>query len=282
MELKSPADAKIFLDRDMQSAEIYPFAGGEAAVFSSRCPNKSTSNEDVAALMPFEQDMGILVVADGMGGGPAGEQAAKIAVKELRASMAEALKSEEFLRTAIINGIERANKKVLDLGVGAATTLAVVEVQNDTIRPYHVGDSVIVVTGQRGKIKLQTISHSPVGYAMEAGVIDESEAMEHEDRHLVSNFIGSPDMSIEVGSPLKLARRDTVLLATDGLIDNIQVDKIVDKIRKGPLLKATQCLADDSLSNMSQPLSDKPSKPDDLTFITFRRQFVRVKALVHG
>ena len=79
------------------------------------------------------------------------------------------------------------------------------EISNGSVRPYHVGDSVILLVGQRGKIKLQTVSHSPVGYAVEAGVLDEVEAMHHQDRHVVSNFIGSPEMRIEVGAPLRLA-----------------------------------------------------------------------------
>ena len=48
----------------------------------------------------------------------------------------------EQLRGAILNGIEAANRSIRELGCGAATTLALVEIQDRTIRPYHVGDSV--------------------------------------------------------------------------------------------------------------------------------------------
>ncbi len=50
---------------------------------------------------------------------------------------------------------------------------------------------MILFTGHKGKIKLQTISRSPVGYAVHTGLLDETEAMHHEDRHLASNIIGS-------------------------------------------------------------------------------------------
>ena len=49
------------------------------------------------------------------------------------------------------------------LGAGSATTLAVAEVVGQTVRTYHVGDSPIWVFGQRGRLKLQTVPHSPVG-----------------------------------------------------------------------------------------------------------------------
>ncbi len=57
--------------------------------------------------------------------------------------------------------------------------------------------------------------------------------MHHEERHLVSNVVGTDDMRIELGPPLKLARYDTVLLASDGLLDNLYTDEIVELIRKG-------------------------------------------------
>ena len=80
---------------------------------------------------------------------------------------------------------------------------------------------MILAIGQKGKIKLQTISHSPVGLAVESGHLDESEAMHHEQRHVVSNVVGDQTMRIEVGAKLMLAPRDTVLLSTDGLFDNL-------------------------------------------------------------
>jgi serine/threonine protein phosphatase PrpC len=176
-----------------------------------------------------------------------------------------------MLRTAILNGLETANGRVQSVGIGTATTLAVVEVVDYTVRPYHVGDSMILVVGQRGKIKLQTTSHSPVGFAVEAGLLDEIEAMHHEDRHLVSNVIGSAEMTIEIGTSLRLAPRDTVLLASDGLFDNLFIQEIVDRIRKGPLDQAVERLATDSRRRMLQPEPGSPSKPDDLTIVALRR-----------
>ncbi len=159
---------------------------------------------------------------------------------------------------------------VLDLGLGAATTLTVVEIDGMRIRPYHVGDSPALVVGQRGQIKLQSISHSPVGYGLEGGFIDEKEARHHEERHLVSNVIGTEDMRIDVGPALKLAPRDTVLMASDGLVDNLQTQEIVDCVRKGPLENAANVLARQAGSRMRSRESGTPSKPDDLTFILFR------------
>ena len=184
--------------------------------------------------------------------------------------MGDGLAQGVELRDAILNGFEEANRVVRERLAGAATTLAVVELQGRVIRPYHAGDSTIRVVGQRGKIKLQTVSHSPVGYAVESGFLDREEAMHHEERHLISNMIGSPDMHITIGAPLALADRDTLLVASDGLSDNLHRHEIVDRIRKGPIRKVSDRLQRDALQRMTGMSNDHPSKPDDLTFIVYR------------
>ena len=174
------------------------------------------------------------------------------------------------MRYGILNGFEQANKQVVEMGIGAATTLAVLEIQGNRVGPYHVGDSTIIVVGQRGKIKRQTAAHSPVGYGVEGGFLDEKSAVFHEDRHLISNMIGSADMHIEIGPTIELAARDTVILATDGLSDNLDTEEIVNAIRKGPLDKSLEALSSIARDRMQNPGNGHPSKLDDMTFIVFR------------
>ncbi len=266
----SPDQAMLYTGQEMNAGEIFPLAGGEAAVRTRRSPDKETPNEDSAALIPCGKGSAVLVIADGMGGLRAGELASCLAVRTLMAEVQAAAREELGLRDAILNGIEKANEQVSALGVGAGTTLAAVEIQGRTIRPYHVGDSMILVVGQRGKIKLQTVSHSPVGYAVEAGYLDENEAMEHRERHLVSNMLGASDMRIDVGPPIDMAPRDTLIAASDGLFDNLKVDEIIERARKGPLSDCVDLLVNDSLRRMQGTHSEKPSKPDDLSLILFR------------
>jgi serine/threonine protein phosphatase PrpC len=101
-------------------------------------------------------------------------------------------------------------------------------------------------------------------------MLDESEALHHDDRHLVSNVIGDTHMRIEIGSPLRLAARDTVLLATDGLFDNVRADEIVEATRCGPLAQVAHSLAQHGLQRMLEPSVGHPSKPDDLTYLLYR------------
>ncbi len=257
---------------DIARVEIITLARGTAAVYCARSPLKSREepNEDGAVLIPIGSGRTILAVADGMGGHASGAQASDVALRALGTSVQAAEAGDSTLRGAVLNGFEAANTRVIEETSGAGTTLAVVEVDGTTIRPYHAGDSVILVVGQRGKVKLQTVAHSPVGYAVEAGLLDESDAMHHAERHVISNFVGSPDMRIEIGTTLALSPRDTVVLGSDGLFDNLHVEEVVGRVRKGPLECVARALATLSRDRMLNPVSGHPSKPDDLTFIIYR------------
>jgi len=262
--------ARLYFQQQMDAPNLVSAAAGTAVVFSTRCPGKATPNEDAAAVIPVGENGAVFVVADGVGGAAVGEVASRRTVELLRAAIDEVEQAGNLVRTGIINGIERANEAVQGLGGGAATTVAVVELVDGKVRPYHVGDSAILVMGGRGKLKLWTVAHSPVGYAIEAGMLDEAEALHHEDRHLVSNVIGSPEMHIQIGPAIQLARRDTVLVASDGLFDNLRVEEIVGDLKGGSLEKKIQSLIDRAQSRMQRSENEQPSKPDDLTLIAFR------------
>jgi len=251
---------------------FHAVARGEVAVYSARSPAKDSDNEDGAAVIPVDDERAVLVVADGLGGQRSGAEAAELALKTLTECVTAPAPEDQVLRTAVLDGFDRANAAVAELAVGAATTLAAVEIEDATIRPYHVGDSMILVVGQRGKVKLCTVSHSPVGYAVEAGLLDEKEAIHHEDRHLVSNIVGTPEMRIEVGRTLGLQPRDTLVLGSDGLFDNLHLEEITEYVRKGPLPRAAEAMADACRQRMCEPRADHPSKPDDLTFLLYRRR----------
>ncbi|WP_455208620.1 PP2C family protein-serine/threonine phosphatase [Kaarinaea lacus] len=271
-----PEDANlheaIYANVDMESAgEMFSIAAGKVVVYSRRSPQKQTENEDSAAVFGLGENACALVIADGMGGMPCGAQASRIVIETLHESFAKANSSEFGYREHMLNGIDEANNRIIALGVGAGSTVAAVEIFNNVLRPYHVGDSMILVVGQKGKLKQQTISHSPVGYAVESGFLDEDEALHHDDRHQISNYVGFQEMRIEIGPTIELARYDTVLIASDGLFDNLQLNEIIEIIRKNPLNKVSLQLATLCDKRMRHEDPGYPSKPDDLAFVLFRR-----------
>lgn len=273
----------IVLAAQQDSADgLVRVAGGAAAYWAAPRPGGGSS-QDALLVLPLGADSAVLAVADGLGGMPGGAEAAARAVDALAEVVEESVAQGLSLQAAILHGINRANESVLAIGTGAATTLAVAEISGSQVRAYNIGDSEVMVFGQRGRLKLRTISHSPVGFALQAGLVDHEEALHHQDRHFVSNVVGSRDMRIEVGSVLELAELDTVLVCSDGLVDNLRLAEIAAIMRCGPLDARLRLLATDTLARMNSAqvggAEPHPSKPDDLSLIAFRRNPGR--AVVH-
>ena len=85
-----------------------------------------------------------------------------------------------------------------------------------------------------------------------------------------SNILGTVDMRIEIGPPIRLSRFDTLLLASDGLFDNLSIEEVVTTMRKGPLHQNVASLVKAAHARMAQDSTGMPSKPDDLTIVAFR------------
>jgi serine/threonine protein phosphatase PrpC len=247
--------------------------GGVCIAYTCPSPDKETENEDTVTVIPCGPQAAVLIIADGAGGLPAGKRASLAAVTTFAGSLQTALDETMLLRTAILNGIDAANVAVQELGNSSATTLTVITIEGLTVRAYQIGDSEAMVVGQRGLIKLHTTAHSPTGFAVEAGFLGEREALHHAERHLVSNFLGTTDMRIDVGAEVELRPRDTILLASDGLMDNVHLDEIIERIRKGPLGDATDRVVSLANRRMAGASAGQPSKPDDLSLILFRKPY---------
>lgn len=262
--------SKSFVACNMRKSQAFKLESGSACLFSARSPSsKKVNNEDAAAIIPINAHSCVLAVADGLGGESLGDEAARIVVDTLRVEVERASDNGQKLRTGILNALEIANYTILGLGVGAATTVVIAEISNGFLRSYHVGDSSLMLVDAKGKTKLRTLPHSPVGYIAGAGMIDEREAIQHEGLHLVSNVLGLPDMSIEIGSPTLLSPRDRILLASDGVFDNFLRSEIVEIIRQGSIEKQLDKLVMNAHKRMTKDSRKHPSKPDDCTAILF-------------
>ncbi len=208
----------------MPAPRLVQLEGSRVAVMS-RPAEEDGSNED--ALLVQQTPRGVLLaVADGVGGLPQGDRAARLALEAIsRASVHE---------DWVVRGMDAAQASVRRLG-GACTTLVAAEVSNQRVRFIHCGDAQGIIVGARSHMKLETVSHSPTGFGLAGGFLDEDEALRHETRHLVCNLIGARPLRYEITGPTKLAKRDTIVLASDGLFDNFRVDEVAALARIRPV-----------------------------------------------
>lgn len=190
------------------------FDNYEAHYLSFKAEAKD-QNQDGLLLVGYDNQLYLQVVTDGMGGHQGGEKAAEItlSVIEKRFDKKSCFQSLEIIRMHLISALFEADKQVKDLKLGAgATVVASFSVDNKT-QIINSGDAKGYVLGSKGKIKLETVEHSPAGYYKEA----KGEVSENIEDNIISNGIGFTPMSLEISQELETSTHDIVLLCSDGL-----------------------------------------------------------------
>lgn len=266
----------IFKGNDLSGCMCLELALGECVVFTTKSPSKGAvdDNEDAVAVVQVTRQTAVLVVADGMGGHANGAEAAWLTVHHLTDRLVKS--NPKMLRRAIIGGLTRASRLIQSKYPEAGSTVALTILNGTTVTTCHAGDSETLICNQRGKLKMHTVPHSPVGRARALGLLSERDAMFHDYRHVVSNAVGLPDFALEFGKPRQLHRRDTLLLASDGLYDNLFTHEILSTISSGSLLGAANQLVKKSQERMCCAPSGAPRKPDDLSLVMFRLNGARL------
>ncbi len=84
-------------------------------------------------------------------------------------------------------------------------------------------------------------------------------------------------MHVEVGSGRKFSNRDGLLIASDGVLDNLLLDEIVQLLRTGTAAKAASLIGALAWQRMQSPQDGQPHKPDDMTLIVFTQRRGRTK-----
>jgi PPM family protein phosphatase len=178
-------------------------------------------NEDAFLV---DDELGLIAVADGMGGHQAGEVASATALEALRA----AVTSGEPIRDAV----HLANHAVYDKSTtddrlhGMGTTLtAGTLAAGGTLLLGHVGDSRAYLL-RDGELRRVTTDHSLVEELIQAGEITAAEAESDPRRSMITRTIGvEPEVEVDV-YPLQLARGDRLLICSDGLTGMVAEDDI--------------------------------------------------------
>lgn len=237
---------------------------------TQKSQDKEGPNEDAFLAMQLDEGTAVLAVADGLGGYSAGEYAATLQLSMLRDKLksihASDLEHGTEVRNSILDAIDNCNQQLLSENNRSATTILVVEINDNRLRTYHAGDSSAILVGQRGALKMKTLSHSNVSLGIEAGLLEPHQETEHEDRHYLTNYVGTTEMRIDISTTIESAKFDTLLLCSDGLTDNLSIEDITAVIRAGSIEKCLQNLQTECAVAMQQ----ENGRFDDLTLCLFR------------
>jgi protein phosphatase len=193
---------------------------------------RRTSNEDSHC---ERSDIGLYVVADGMGGHVAGEVASRLAVEAIQTFIGETAHADRnrtwpfpfepsisLEANRLKAAFRLANRKIAqaiadsnDLR-GMATTASAILAGAATACVAHVGDSRVYVLRQ-GKLEQLTHDHSWVEEQVRAGTMSPSAARQHPWRNVVTRALsGGEDPEVDV-TDVRPTPGERYLLCSDGL-----------------------------------------------------------------
>lgn len=202
---------------------------------------RRSSNEDSYCTRP---DLGLYIVADGMGGHVAGEVASRVAVEAIQVFIQETAGADKnrtwpfpfepalsLEANRLKAAFRLANRRIAstiadshDLR-GMATTASALLTGPDGACVAHVGDSRVYVL-RDGKLEQITHDHSWVEEQVRAGTMSPTAARQHPWRNVVTRALaGGEDPEVDV-TQVQPSKPDRYLLCSDGLFSVVPDEQI--------------------------------------------------------
>ncbi len=220
------------------------------------------NNEDSFTVAP---EIGLAVLADGMGGARAGETASHLAVQAVRDAVAA---KEVRDAQALLEAMERANAEVLTLArsdrnlEGMGTTLVAALDQGDEVLVASVGDSRAYLFDS-GALIAVTQDQSWVNEVGRMMGIDEETLKVHPMRHVLTMAIGVNSRLVVNSYRCPWREGATLLLSSDGLHGVVPPERIQEILQQnGSLEIRCQALID---------AAREAGGPDNITAVLLRK-----------
>jgi protein phosphatase len=222
---------------------------------------KRDHNEDAFLV---DEELGLFLVADGMGGHAGGGTASRIAVQTIRARLQVAREAdpdlfanpgeleESPLREILREAVESACQSIYQAaqgdpslaGMGTTVTAAVLAGSNTYIA--HVGDSRCYLA-RKGHIYQVSEDHSLVNEQLKAGAITPEEARNSRFKNIITRSVGfEADVIVDMMG-LDAEKGDRIVVCCDGLSNLVDDDEILEIVTGTPLEGAPEKLI--SLAN---------------------------------
>lgn len=203
-----------------------------------------------------ESDLGVLMIADGVGGAAAGEVASEMATQTIAQELVAALMApgdgariaDEDIHETLRAAISQANQVVMEYGLthslSLGTTIVLALLREGSLYIANVGDSRAYLF-REGKLQQITRDHSYVAELAAKGEITADRARTHPQRNLILRSLGDPTgFEVDVfplqAAGIKLEPGDTLLLCSDGLWEMVD-DETMAHVLAQPLDAAEQC-----------------------------------------
>ncbi len=197
--------------------------------------------------MLVDNELGLYIVADGMGGHAGGEIASRICIEQVQqevlSKIVPLLKNtpkshpDPTLLNAIAAAINFASARIYEHSLedpslrGMGTTATVVKMVDNYAYCAHVGDSRFYLI-RKGFLYQMTFDHSLVNEQVRAGILTPEEAEVHHLKNVITRSVGYQEEEDVDTLCVKVEKGDYLLLCSDGLhgkINDIEISQITNK-----------------------------------------------------
>ncbi len=184
-------------------------------------------NEDCVGAFP---ELGLWVVADGMGGHEGGEIASELAVNTIKEFVSEGGPLEQAIQKAHTEIIEAAQEGKGNRGMGS--TVVALRLNGTDYEIAWVGDSRAYLFN--AALRQLTRDHSYVQELLDSGAITPEEAQVHPQKNIISRALGAQSpRELQVDSIQgRLCKGQKILLCSDGLTGEVEKDRIADILQQ--------------------------------------------------
>jgi len=196
---------------------------------------RRSKNQDNFRVMP---ELGLFLVADGMGGHRGGETASALVAQVIPEVVSQALRMETWNpRAVIVDAIRTANTTIFKKAAeeteleGMGTTTTALLFQDRMLTIGHVGDSRCYYIVNNAIWQL-TRDHSLVQEKIRAGLISREQAKYDRMKNVITRSVGfEPAIDVDIYE-LEAKPGDILLLCSDGLSGLVPDATILNIIKK--------------------------------------------------
>lgn len=204
--------------------------------FGTDIGRKRSQNQDSLAAVP---ELGLFVIADGMGGHKGGEIASSMTVEIVPEVVRQAQSSSDWNpKKTISQAIEKANREIFKRssqdphlqGMGTTTTALLFKGRKLTIG--HVGDSRCYFVRLPGAIWQATRDHSLVQEKLRAGLITRADIKTDRMRNVITRSVGFEGQVNVETYEMETHPGDIFVICSDGLsglIDDLDLLRLVER-----------------------------------------------------
>jgi protein phosphatase len=185
-------------------------------------------------------DLGLFIVADGMGGHHDGEKASALVTRTLSSYVIKHIflplisgdnANQGAISEALIKAVEKANADLNSKVPDGGTTLSSCVVIAGMAHIAHVGDSRIYLI-HRDHIEQMTRDHSLVQRLIELDQLTPEEAKEHPQHNVLYRALGQNE-AVEVDTlTRRLPPSSRLLICSDGLWNLVPDQEMLDVVRQ--------------------------------------------------